>query len=73
MSRLYMSCALCRRKQAHGLLSSASWAVVEVPGGSAHRVCPSCREANRDWEERVRIAVLQVDDGSTLRVRGAQR
>ena len=67
MSRLYMSCALCGRKQAHGLLSHASWGIVEVTGGSPHRVCPTCKEAHRDWEERVRVTVVQLgtDDGSS--------
>jgi hypothetical protein len=67
MTRLYMSCVVCTRKQAHGLLSNASWAIIEV-GGNPHRVCPSCREAHRDWEERARTAVLQIgSDGSTDR------
>jgi transcriptional regulator NrdR family protein len=67
MTRLYMSCVVCTRKQAHGLLSNASWAIVEVRGAS-HRVCPSCREAHGDWEERARTAVMQVSsDGTTER------
>jgi len=69
MSRLYMSCTLCGRKQAHGLLSNASWAVVAVSGVS-HRVCPTCREAHRDWEERARVAVVQLADGTAVRFRG---
>ena len=60
MSRLYMSCALCGRKQAHGLLSHASWGQVDVAGGSPHRVCPGCKEQNRDWEERVRSTVAEL-------------
>jgi hypothetical protein len=55
-----MSCALCGRKQAHGLLSHASWAQVEVVGGSPHRVCPTCKEADRDWEERARATISAV-------------
>jgi hypothetical protein len=66
MSPLYMSCALCGRKQAHGLLSHASWGQVDVAGGSPHRVCPTCKEAHRDWEERVRVTVVQLGaDGSS--------
>ena len=60
MSRLYMSCALCGRKQAHGLLSHASWVQVEVLGGSPHRVCPTCREQYRDWEARTRATISSV-------------
>jgi hypothetical protein len=68
MSRLYMSCVVCTRKQAHGLLSHATWAVIEV-SGSPYRVCPTCREAHRDWEERARATVLRLgDDGTTGRV-----
>jgi hypothetical protein len=57
MSRLYMSCALCGRKQAHGLLSHASWGQVDVAGGSPHRVCPACKEQYRDWEQRTRATI----------------
>jgi hypothetical protein len=60
MSRLYMSCALCGRKQAHGLLSHAYWAQVEVAGASVHRVCPTCKEQHRDWEDRARAAVIEL-------------
>jgi hypothetical protein len=60
MSRLYMSCALCGRKQAHGLLSHAYWGQVEVARASLHRVCPACKEQHRDWEDRVRAAVIEV-------------
>jgi hypothetical protein len=60
MSRLYMSCALCGRKQAHGLLSHAHWGQVEVVGGSPHRVCPSCKEQHRDWEARTRATISSV-------------
>lgn len=73
MSKLYMSCTLCGRKQAQGLLSHASWAIVEVSGGSSHRVCPTCREAHHDWEERVRVAVVQTENGSVVPVRGIYR
>jgi len=57
MSRLYMSCALCGRKQAHGLLSHASWGQVDVSGASPHRVCPACKEQHRDWEQRTRATI----------------
>jgi hypothetical protein len=60
MSRLYMSCALCGRKQAHGLLSHAYWGQVEVVGGSPHRVCPTCKEQHRDWEARTRATISSV-------------
>jgi hypothetical protein len=75
MTRLYMSCALCGRKQAHGLLSHAYWAQVEVAGGSSHRVCPTCREQHRDWEERARATLIDLgaDGVSPSRYGGSYR
>ena len=54
---LYLSCALCGRKQAHGLLSHARWGSVDYGPASPHRVCPGCQEQHRDWEARVRSVV----------------
>jgi hypothetical protein len=51
---LYLSCALCGRKQADGLLSRGQWGHVEVESGSARQACPTCREQYRDWETRLR-------------------
>jgi hypothetical protein len=67
MSRLYLSCALCGRKQASGLLSHAYWGEVRVEGMS-HRVCPVCRE-ERDWEKRVHATLtdLGLEHGSPER------
>ena len=31
-----------------------------MAGGSPHRVCPGCKEQNRDWEERVRSTVAEL-------------
>jgi hypothetical protein len=62
-----MSCALCGRKQAHGLLSHAAWGQVDVDGGSLHRVCPTCKEEHRDWEDRARATVIAMGaDEETL-------
>lgn len=64
MSRLFLHCGLCGRKQADGLLSRGHWGHVELPGGGALRACPGCRASYRDWEERLRAtAVVQAQDG----------
>jgi hypothetical protein len=55
MSRLFLHCGLCGRKQADGLLSRAAWGYVEINGGSTTAsACPTCKEAHRDWEEQLR-------------------
>ena len=53
MSRLYLHCAMCGRKQADGLLSRAHWGHVDLPDGSARQVCPACKSAKADWETAV--------------------
>ena len=34
MSRLYLVCAICDRRQADGLLSGAAWGRAELPPGA---------------------------------------
>ena len=56
---LYLHCALCSRKQAHGLLSSHAWGKHPLPDGvsiehpaihDGHvRTCPSCCGQHRNW------------------------
>lgn len=63
MSRLYLHCAMCARKQADGLLSGAAWgrlelpagAVVDHPGlrGATLRACPTCIQRHPDWREQL--------------------
>jgi hypothetical protein len=60
MSRLYLVCAICDRRQADGLISGAAWGRMELPPGSAvdHpavkgttvRACPSC-SIEPGWQE----------------------
>jgi len=57
MSRLYLSCHFCTRRQADGLLSRGYWGHVELGGGSALRACPACKEQYPDWEQRLRATV----------------
>ena len=53
MSRLYLHCELCGRRQADGLLSRAAWGQVELGSGTVVRACPSCRSSSPDWEARL--------------------
>ena len=54
MSRLFLHCALCGRKQADGLLSRGYWGHLDVGGGRTLRACPTCKVQNADWESRLR-------------------
>ena len=63
MSRLYLVCAMCSRRQADGLISGAAWGRVELPQGidvehpalkgSHFRCCPSCVQRHPDWEKEL--------------------
>jgi hypothetical protein len=57
MSRLYLSCGLCGRKQADGLLSRGYWGHVELGDGNALRACPTCKQQHADWETRLRASM----------------
>ena len=62
MSRLYLQCVICGRKQATGLLSSAAWGHLPLPDGvkvdhpavreSGARACPTCVRQEADWPAR---------------------
>jgi len=54
MSKLYLHCELCGRKQAEGLLSRAAWGHVELTDGRTVSACSPCRTADADWEARLR-------------------
>lgn len=74
MSRLYLHCAICSRRQADGLISGAAWGRFEVPDeeavvevayrGTTLRVCPTCVQAHTDWQERLMAAVGFSRNGS---------
>lgn len=55
---LYLTCGLCGRKQADGLLSRGAWGHVERPGGTL-QACPTCKETHPDW----RSALLERTAG----------
>jgi len=67
MSRLYLVCAICDRRQADGLISGAAWARMELPPGTAIEhpavkgtmllTCPSCVATDPSWERSALSAV----------------
>jgi hypothetical protein len=62
MSTLYLSCALCGRKQADGLLSRGAWGHLETEANGTLRACPTCKTQHADWEVRL---VAAVNGGET--------
>ncbi len=55
---LYLSCGLCGRKQADGLLSRGYWGHLDMPPHGTLRACPTCKEQHgADWEVRLRESV----------------
>jgi hypothetical protein len=60
MSRLYLSCHFCTRRQADGLLSRGYWGHVDVGNGTELRACPTCKEAYPDWQERLQAVGSQT-------------
>ncbi len=50
MSRLFLHCAICGRKQADGMLSRGYWGHVMLADGTVRQACPACKSANADWE-----------------------
>jgi hypothetical protein len=67
VSRLYLHCVICSRKQADGLISGAAWGRLEVPisaspdhpalSGTTFRACPTCIDRHPDWQERALNAI----------------
>lgn len=50
---LYLTCGLCGRKQAEGLLSRSLWGHLEQTPHGPLRACPTCKERDSDWESRL--------------------
>ena len=69
MSRLYLHCSLCGRKQADGLLSRGYWGHLELHTVTL-RACPTCKEAYADWQGRLQATIA---DGEALGVTDAPR
>lgn len=53
MSPLYLTCGICSRKQADGLLSRGLWGHLESTPHGTLRACPRCKEEHEDWERRL--------------------
>ena len=67
MSRLYLVCAICERRQADGLISGAAWGRAELPAGTTVEhpsvkgtsvlSCPSCVNGNSGWQETALVSI----------------
>ena len=57
MSRLYLHCELCGRKQADGILSRGFWGHLDVAKGHTLRACGDCKSSHANWEERLRATL----------------
>ena len=67
LSRLYLHCAICSRKQAEGLLSGNAWGRLELPAnvevehpalrGTALRACPTCIGRHPNWQQELLAAL----------------
>ena len=76
MSRLYLVCVICERRQADGLLSGAAWGRMELPAdaeiahpavnGSALRACPSCVSDDSRWQETALVSLGLSDTAHGL-------
>ena len=60
MSPLFLICGLCGRQQADGLLSRGYWGHLEITTERTLRACPTCKEQHGDWEERLRVTIVQT-------------
>lgn len=69
MSRLYLTCCLCGRKQADGLLSRGAWGHLETAANGTLCACPTCKTSNADWQ----ALVLAGTNGGKAAVQGAAR
>jgi hypothetical protein len=53
MSTLYLTCGLCGRKQADGLLSRGAWGHLDAGASGTLRACPTCKAQHDDWQARL--------------------
>jgi hypothetical protein len=70
MSRLYLVCAICSRRQAEGLISGAAWGRLQLPPateiehpalkGSHLCCCPSCVQRHPNWQQEL-LSSLGLD------------
>lgn len=50
---LYLTCGLCGRKQADGLLSRNLWGHMDDASHGPLRACPTCKESHSDWQDKL--------------------
>ena len=53
MAGLYLTCGLCGRKQADGLLSRNAWGHMADSQHGQLQACPTCKESHSDWENKL--------------------
>jgi hypothetical protein len=53
---LYLSCGICGRKQADGLLSRGYWGHLDAASRGKLCACPTCKEQHGDWETKLLAA-----------------
>ncbi len=58
-----LTCGLCGRKQAEGLLSRGLWGHAEGRDGRKVSACPPCKGNYRDWEQRLLVSVKEDATG----------
>ncbi len=51
MSR-WLTCAICRRRQAVGIMSAQAWGVVNGASTDVH-ACPDCQQKHPDWRNQL--------------------
>lgn len=66
---LYLTCGICGRKQADGLLSRGLWGHVESVQRGTLRVCPTCKERHADWQT-VALSSTAESDGDSQEAAG---
>ena len=62
MAGLYLTCGLCGRKQADGLLSRNAWGHAADSQYGQLQACPTCKESHSDWENKL---VAAASNGGT--------
>jgi hypothetical protein len=74
MSRLYLVCAICDRRQADGLISGAAWGRMELPPdiviehpavkGTTLLTCPTCVGKDPGWAQNALGSLGLSSNGS---------
>jgi hypothetical protein len=54
-----LTCAICGRRQALGLLSMQSWGTTD--GSQNLHACPDCQQEHPDWRDRL----VRLSSGSS--------